>query len=459
MKRERTIIIAGWHTDNNKGDQAILLSLINTLSEKLPNIKYYVQLCFHYTHPHFAYMLDDTTKKLNSFDINPLTSFFPYYSGKLKVTKYLFYGYYFLRSLLILCFPRFIGRLLLTEGEYDSLKIYFKSDALVGKGGHYIYGGKSLRCLYSQFLQSYPFFLARRLGIEYFLIGVSVGPFSSLKEKIIPYFLFKQAKAISLREECSFYQVKRLINKTGKITLSCDLSFALNLEKIRNNNSNPKVFNKNLPSSYIIFCPRAYFPNDEKNRRYERYIQASKNIIKDIYSTFKLPVIVMLNSVGKDIDYSLVDDDRDFSIRIKNELGSNINMEFISDYQDICDILSLYRNATLVIGTRLHSLIFSILVGVPFIGIAYIGAKFDIFRMIGLGDYIFEIESLDKREVLTTINMIIKSREQIIKKIINGRAKARMLINSDSALTELFNHLNTPEYSKCITGDKFKRSS
>ena len=249
---KQKIIIAGWHDDSNKGDAAILLALLKLLDEFGPNAEFYIQLSVHHSDKLYPSMLRHT-RRLFHKPVTDLTPLFRRAADK-KLPKICEFVLSLVRSFILLLFPKVGFKVLLDSKERQTLAAYFESTCLVGKGGHYFYGGKKLVDLVKAYIQAFSFLLARRLKIPYVLVGIFVGPYSSWLERIIPKLVFTGAAAVSAREMDSFEEISQIVGPRGHVYRTTDTALWLQsrLDKTKDNRED-----------YVIFCPRVVFPRDK----------------------------------------------------------------------------------------------------------------------------------------------------------------------------------------------------
>ena len=78
------------------------------------------------------------------------------------------------------------------------------------------------------------------------------------------------------------------------------------------------------------------------------------------------------------------------------------------------ELLETFATADMAIASRLHGLILANIAGTPTIALSY-DWKVDMhMRMVGLGDFVYPIESFDPRAVLGSAEAMLENREEII---------------------------------------------
>lgn len=431
---EPKIVVAGWHDDSNKGDAAILLALLKLLDELAPNAKFYIQMSVHHSSPLYSTMLRHTQSLFHK-PIIPLTSFFRRSSNK-KLLRMFELLLFLIRSLLLLLFPKMASKVLLDPEEKRALTIYLDCKCVVGKGGHYFYGGKRPTDLVRAYIQAFPFLLARRLGIPYVLVGISVGPYSSWFERIIPRLVFTGAAAVSAREKVSFEEICRIVGVRERVFRTTDTAIWLETNCCQGQNTQTT---DGLNESYVIFCPRVVFPKDKHRVKYKRYLTISKWLLYELVNTYHRKVVVLLNAVRsiKESGHKTTEDDSQFVIDIqRNEPGLK-DVVFITKDLNPIDILKIYKDAEFVIGTRLHSIIFALLCCKPFIAISYYGPKMTVAADYDMDQFVVNIKQLDHNRLEELIKYIITNKNELIQRIQSQKVIVKNIIHNDGALRVL----------------------
>jgi len=277
----------------------------------------------------------------------------------------------------------------------------------------FILGGGGLftdERLYAVFLWGLQAFYALRFGKPLYLIGHSVGPLKSRIGKWVVKKIFNKAEFISVRDSDS----KMVLEGCGvkkEIHVLCDLAMMINLPN--------KKIEQNRPDRYFVLTFRGWNEELEKlNKKIEQAIGrlVEKYSLKPIFIPFQLVKENDAETLSKKI--------------VQN---GSLEKIVIQSYQDdIFEILEQIRGAEFVVGVRLHSLIFSSIVGTPFVGISYSGKVENFMEEMGLEKYCLKNNEFDADLLDEKIDGMIKDsahiRDILAKNIPLAKERAKTLL-------------------------------
>ena len=132
---------------------------------------------------------------------------------------------------------------------------------------------------------------------------------------------------------------------------------------------------------------------------------------------YKVILVVHTRAVNEhENDEACIDDILEMIKKIPNN-----NVYKIKDDQMNCyDLKKLYGFCDYVIGTRFHSVIFSIEQLIPCIAVTYGGNKGDgIMKDLELDEYSIKIGELNSNLLISTFNKMVKDEKNIKNKTIN----------------------------------------
>lgn len=119
------------------------------------------------------------------------------------------------------------------------------------------------------------------------------------------------------------------------------------------------------------------------------------------------------------------EDDRIAIKEVINELPMNIRKKtsYIEDFNLTCkDIEKIYSYYDYMIGTRFHSVIFSLNVNVPSIAIAYGGNKGKgIMNVLGNGDFAIDMDKVFDEILISIFDKLETSRDSYIANLMDKR--------------------------------------
>lgn len=105
------------------------------------------------------------------------------------------------------------------------------------------------------------------------------------------------------------------------------------------------------------------------------------------------------------------DDDRYISQKVKNNMKYRDGAVLLSDKFTHHDIKSLYSGLDYIIGTRFHSVIFSLTSYVPAIAIEYEHKTGGIMKDLGLSDWVIKIEDVNSINLTKKFNDLVNFKK------------------------------------------------
>lgn len=435
----KAVIVPGV-TDMNKGDQALVweshrIAMDTGLFEKVyllttgdtPEERQ--KLCSQSELRGFSF-IENVLKHPRRGRHKSQDTVFDSSSSLVKLTVFAVIDFISRSFLLITCNSPKVLRFFYNKKTQKSIEQLRTCDTFFVKGGGFIhaYGERTAPYLIWFFL--FYVRLAYALNKKVVFLPNSFGPFEGISVKRQVKNIFSKLDLIYAREELSAMKLGELMRQ--KICVSPDLGFYLR----KNNNFNSidllKKYDLTVDDKLVGVTIRPWrFPgSNDSDQLYENYLTAVTSLIQRlILSRYK--VILCNQSIGPNTH----EDDRNAIKAILNKI-KNDNLIWINEDLSCDDLKALYSNFYAFIGTRFHSVIFSLTSLIPSIAIAYGGNKakgimtdFDMEKYaIGIdevsGDILNNLFSeLEKNHInikdqlLPKIQMLDKKRGEIIKEI------------------------------------------
>lgn len=305
---------------------------------------------------------------------------------------------------------------LLSVHTRESLEVMENMTALLVKGGGFFqfYGG--LTSSYTAYFDAYHIFLASRLGKPVYMMPNSLGPFEGPMVKWIVRKALGKCSLVSARESISSDMTARELGIEP--VLSPDLAFNLKPARLERD----EVFAAyGIPADrkVVAVTVRPYrFPNAaDPMAAYESFKRGVADFIEWLYGQGCIAVLVnhTLAVNSHENDYACITE------VVKMLPEGHYRVISNSDY-DCQDLKCLYSLCDYVVGTRFHSVIFSLASGVPGLAISYVGNKsVGIMADMGLGDYVLHIDSVTADELKARFTALVRNEEDV-----KGKLKAYM---------------------------------
>ena len=422
MNKQTLGLIIPTCSDLNRGDQALTIETMNVMKKSLGIENVYM-------------MSNNETNQCEQLGLKQFSCILKHPSRLAKKTSNLKYnmslnikwGIIAIGDLIRAQFiknniTRKFMKIFIDKQTKDALELYEKADVVFVKGGGFLhdYSG-GLIGAYTMYYQLYHIKLALKMNKKVYIMPNSFGPFKS--KRIVNYLnkTLDKCAYITARESISANKETNGLNRN--IDLYPDLGFFLKME-------NKETIKQYLKKEYnldfeqkkyvgITVRPYRFYNSENPEERYENYKYCFVKIIDYLNEIGYTPILVVhtraenthendeacINEIAGSIS------DKNKFIIIKDD---NLNCKQLKTIYSFCDF---------IIGTRFHSVIFSIENRIPCIAITYGGNKGDgIMRDMGLEKYAIKISELEY-EILKEKVIMLKNNENFIKEKINEYLK------------------------------------
>jgi len=315
-------------------------------------------------------------------------------------------------SLLLLGrWSRPLMKLFLGKYNKETIKIFEDVDACFVKGGGFIHSSGKLTDSYTIYFQLYHLMLAQSLGKPIYVMPNSFGPFPGIAIKWLVNTTLKKCEIVTVRESMS----KDMLESIGVSSeLYPDLGFSLGkkhdeiqkITDIKNQHKNKKL---------VAITARPYrFPNSVNPQdKYNKYIESLGEFSKWLSRKGYLPVFVeqVLSETSHESDINAIS-------KIVKVLEID-SYEIIANASYSCDNLKyIYSKMDYTVGTRFHSVIFSISEGVPSIAIEYGGNKgVGILKDMELSKFGIPIEKVTFVRLQETFENLVRNETEVKDKM------------------------------------------
>jgi len=200
-----------------------------------------------------------------------------------------------------------------------------------------------------------------------------------------------------------------------KIPVAKDLGFFLGKgESIKLNDFLPANLQRNdLVKVGITVRPWRFPGSLQADRLFENYLNSVRSLV-DNCAKKGHAVLFFNQSIGPNSH----EDDRLAIAEVMKRLGENENVCWINQDFTCEELQSLYSELDFMVGTRFHSVIFSLTSGVPSLAIGYGGNKAGgIMGDFEMDEYTVPIDHLTPELLSQTFEKLSQNRERIRKKL------------------------------------------
>lgn len=392
------IVITNAYTWYNKGDAGILLATIDVLKKVYKDAEFSI-LSFAPDTDRIKYSTDKSIKEVESNILNP----HPY--KHTKIGRILAIGKLFFKMLQMQIGLKLFRKNTIKKNK--SLELLENADIIVVCGGGFL-GGKKLDSL----MHIYQIYVDTLFKKPVYVMGNSIEPISNKVVNKYTEGVLKRVDYIFAREKITEEYLKKILpfNKFCRIP---DMAFSLEdkeyefdyMDKLKKEND-----------IIIGITVRNWnFPNvKDKNKAKENYLKAVADSMDFIIEKY--------NSVFVFVPQVIVEfgDDTETAKEIKKIMKNSNKFVIRNDDYSPYEIKAMASKCDYFIGTRMHSNIFATSMKIPTTAIAYEKKTNGIMETVNMSDYVVEIDTITKEELINTIEKMINNRKEIIK-ILNKR--------------------------------------
>lgn len=289
----------------------------------------------------------------------------------------------------------------------EKVKALKEADVLISGGGGLLQDSYPTKFIFGP-LPYYLLiaFLAKLCGTKVMFFSQGIGPVNSTWGKILMKVFANRADFITVRDEFS----KDLLIKLGitrpKTVVTADIVFAFQ----------HKVDDACLDSlsltgqeKLVAVSVRPWFSHDEY---YEKLAKSLDRLVEEKGIT---PIFVPMEG-HHDVNASKL---------VVEKMAHQDKIQILGGNFTPNQYLHFISHCEMTIGLRLHSLIFSCLVGIPHIGISYDKKVESLLKRSGMWDYSFRLEELDTDKLVENAKYVLEHRDELRLKVEENAAQMR----------------------------------
>ncbi len=413
------ILITNAYSWYNKGDAAIVIGMLYALRKYIPDAE--ITILSHTPDIDRAeYQRYDTDIQVFRYLLVPYRD----YSKKLaSAVNYLLNV---IKYTLLLKLQRVKT---LTD---DALRAYANADVVISSGGGYI-GGYRLGNLGPL----YGIHLAKMLGKTVIIWAQSIEPFTNIIVEKTTRHVLNEVDLIITREELSVDYLKKL-GVRPPVYSGADSAFltpGLPIEEGDRLLTRANVHRQTGDFLVGVTARLWYFPQcrgNERKREVNNYFAVMVNTIKYLISELNARVIFYPLVI-----FSPSNDDRIISREIADVVDSDRVTVLTEDYSPE-QLKAMIGYMDLFIGTRMHSNIFSTSMYIPTIAISYEKKTDGIMTMLGLQDYVLDINTLKLEDMIGKIESTLANKTKIKEMLPQTVNRVKKLALSSAELVQQF---------------------
>lgn len=297
----------------------------------------------------------------------------------------------------------------------ERIAIFRNSKVAFIKGGGFLHSYGGITDTYKIYFFLYHIRLALSLGIKIYVLPNSFGPFRAPFVSRMIKSVLQKCECVMVREGIS----KEVLENECGVCARKYQDIAFYLKKDAHYDAERYLLNYGIPIYEkkcvgITMRPYRFEGMNDGNVRYQQYIQALTDCIVWLSRNGYFPVLIehVHSTLEHENDMSCIE-------KVLEKLGDSCAYKVFADRSLNCEQLkAIYGCLTYLIGTRFHSVIFSLSQSIPCIAITYGGNKgTGIMEDMGLGKYSVPIADISGELLVTKFKEMVNEKEEVIKKI------------------------------------------
>ncbi|MCB0211375.1 MAG: polysaccharide pyruvyl transferase family protein [Anaerolineae bacterium] len=412
------ILIVDSHSSANRGDAAILQSLIDSLRQQIPDATFKV----HSTYPHIATAMHYVAASHPLIRRPHGAIAYGLTLGKIA----LFF--------LLACGHRYGVDMIRYLPRHRLLAIYrdfLEADLIVGMGGGF-YNDNYRHSLPGRL---FHLLLGKILRKPVVISAHSIGPFRYPLYRWLAHFTFRQLDLICLRDEESLAHLDFCYLDRSRVKVVADSAWLMKAStpgRARQILALENVpLGKSLVSVALIRWP--FYKMKSVAEGHQHYLAAVAEVVSRLIKEFDCHVVFL--STNTSLGGHPTDDRRtaqEVQALLEPSLlaqTTRIGGEYLPQ-----EIKALYGEMTLHIGTRMHSVILAAAMETPVVGIAYEFKMVGVMRALGLAAYVTDIETIQASDFWLKVEAAWDKKEAITESIAESLTVLKSLAMENARL-------------------------
>jgi colanic acid/amylovoran biosynthesis protein len=237
-----------------------------------------------------------------------------------------------------------------------------------------------------------------------YVYSVSIGPLYSKLQRLILRFALNRVNLVEAREDLSLEFVKKLNIKTPSI-LTADAALLLGSRSMEST----KIQTRAAQLSVGLTVRKWFKSKNDLNN----YLQVIATTVDYIIEKHNAAIYCLPQVIADNFD----DDDRLMAKNVRNLSKHPERIHLVEDDLHPFEIIGVCRKLDFLIGTRMHSTIFSLVNNVPVIGIACEHKTTGLLRGLGLEELSIDAKAVTAQNLQKKVDLLIQNRPVIANRI------------------------------------------
>jgi len=283
----------------------------------------------------------------------------------------------------------------------ELMQAYTRADLVVAAGGGYLYTTSAIHGNVVLLITVYSFFFGMLLGKPVSLYAQSVGPFAGSLQAWLVRWALSRVRLVEVREKVS----RQLLDGWGMPTPVQEAADAAFLLEARPPGERVQIVGASGRPA-VGMTVRRWFRDREQQAEYERTMAS----FVDWLVEHREAEVIILPQVTYAEGH---DDDREAARSVVASVARRERVRVVEDELGAKEIKWLCGRMGFFVGTRMHSNIFALSLGVPTLAVAYQPKTEGIMAALGLEDFVVPIEDLSLQTLTDRFEALSRDQAKI----------------------------------------------
>jgi colanic acid/amylovoran biosynthesis protein len=386
------IVIVNAHSYDNRGDAAILNTMLDSLAVEFPNSSYVV--------------LSDTPKKDQPHypSAKVIGVAYPWQekNGLSRMfSSFKFYILFWIQFYILKYLP--VKYSFASNDVITVLSELQTADLVISCGGGYI------NSLGKLFYRLSVILAGKKFGCPTVCYAQSVSDLHNCFHKMLVKYVINNIELFIARENITYNYLEKIGVQMDKVEICADSAFSLKTLSSIDVDNLLLSSKTNGVGKMGLTVTRWSFPEQlTPHEKSKEYIKSIQEMVQFATQELNLDIYIIPQVVGPN-DYS---DDRITGQEIFGELNNN-KIHYVNDSYSPSHLKYLISCMDIFVGTRMHSNIFALGARVPTLAIAYQDKTKGIMDMLGLSKWSIDINNMNSTALVNKLSLLWEEKEQI----------------------------------------------
>lgn len=325
-------------------------------------------------------------------------------------------------------------KILLNKRELEDLISYGWADIIISTGGTYLVENYNLSP------RIFDYKISLLMGKPLVFFTQSLGPFSNKRNRTALSKIFSGALLIFLRDEKSREHLMNLGVDMRKVYVFPDIAFGSPINEIPKKDTARTFYQKQSLNVGISVRYWPFFKQVDKTIGMKTYMEVMSRTVTHLKNKYNASITFISTCQGIPEYWA---DDSKVAQEIWSGLPDNIKKDVRVDhsFHTPFELLEILASFDMVIATRMHMAILSLIAGTPVLPIAYEFKTKELFKQLDFAEWTQDIEILETGTFRKVVDSFVKQFPASSEALFNRVAKEReRAIDSGKRVKEAYDH-------------------